>query len=1024
MVKKMKKRVVLAVIVEVICLILLGVLLITIHRGMTVSEQRSNTEDKLREVEETVTRTAKEAAEEELARYDEFHMAQAESIAYMYQSGAVTERTNSALEELAELEQAENIRLLDTKGNTIAKGGNTPSDFTRERYNQLRTVFQNGGVSDPFEVTFDEVTYRYYGAYIDDETMVVVEKSRGDLDEILANVNTWESMLSDVNVGLDGYAFAISAKDYTFSYHPDESLIGQDALEAGIPVEELEKDNYTWLTVNGEKVYAGITLVEDTYVACAVTEDEIAASSSVTAAVILFVFFSVSLLVIAYAVLLALNEDEEKEKREEEEIHFPGGMKGKKVAAVALAGLLVVVVCAFYMQTLFNLSRQSMSNNERAEDVETAIQSYQEDAENLSAQYDARFLNQCQTAGYILAKKPELAGKPELKELADVLDVEEIFLFDGEGRMTVTSSGYTRFELSEDPEDQSYEFRSLLSGVDYVIQEAQPDEVSGTYRQYFGVPLRDKDENVQGIVQISTIPESLEQVHKSAEISSVAQSVKVGKGGIIFAVNTDDHKFAYFPEERLNGRSALEYGLEEKQLKDGYANYITVGQSKYYASCLETDDYYIYVAVPVSSMNQQRLPITLMTTAFTFVSLLILFFILCIYKPVEKEKEAEKKESGAEGGYASRVVDVSTSDGRKKRSESAVSRWSNTVLDWSEISPEQQLGRIFQGLCTVFALALCVAVALKDTIFTEGSIFLYIFNGGWERGLNVFAITVSITIIFIVTAVAKILQKILKWLAAVMGTRGETLCRLLRNLVKYASVLIMLYYCLALFGVDTKTLLASAGILSLVVGLGAQTLISDILAGLFIIFEGEFRVGDIVTIGDYRGTVVEIGIRTTKIQDGSQNIKVISNGQISGVINMTRKYSYAWCDFGIEYGESLERVENILQKEFPNLKRRYPEILEGPFYKGVIAMEDNCVTIRVMVLCSEENRIQMERDLNREIKLLCDKYEINIPYPQIVVHQPTTFKKASEWEKLRAEQFLKEQKSLSKDIIAEDDDEK
>ena len=183
-------------------------------------------------------------------------------------------------------------------------------------------------------------------------------------------------------------------------------------------------------------------------------------------------------------------------------------------------------------------------------------------------------------------------------------------------------------------------------------------------------------------------------------------------------------------------------------------------------------------------------------------------------------------------------------------------------------------------------------------------------------------------------------------------------------------------------------------------------------------------MGDIVTIGDYRGTVVEIGIRTTKIQDGSQNIKVISNGQISGVINMTRKYSYAWCDFGIEYGESLERVENILQKEFPNLKRRYPEILEGPFYKGVIAMEDNCVTIRVMVLCSEENRIQMERDLNREIKLLCDKYEINIPYPQIVVHQPTTFKKASEWEKLRAEQFLKEQKSLSKDIIAEDDDEK
>ena len=93
----------------------------------------------------------------------------------------------------------------------------------------------------------------------------------------------------------------------------------------------------------------------------------------------------------------------------------------------------------------------------------------------------------------------------------------------------------------------------------------------------------------------------------------------------------------------------------------------------------------------------------------------------------------------------------------------------------------------------------------------------------------------------------------------------------------------------------------------LVIGLGAQSLVADILAGMFIIFEGEFQVGDIVTVGDWRGTVVEIGIRTTKIQDGGQNIKIISNKDVCGVINMTRDYSYAWVDLGIEYGESLER---------------------------------------------------------------------------------------------------------------------
>lgn len=139
----------------------------------------------------------------------------------------------------------------------------------------------------------------------------------------------------------------------------------------------------------------------------------------------------------------------------------------------------------------------------------------------------------------------------------------------------------------------------------------------------------------------------------------------------------------------------------------------------------------------------------------------------------------------------------------------------------------------------------------------------------------------------------------------------------------------MVYYCLMLVGVDTTTLLASAGILSIAISFGAKELVSDILSGLFIIFEGEFRVGDIIMVGDWRGTVVEIGVRTTKVEDGSKNIKVIRNSDISNVINMTKETSYASCDVGIEYGESLERVENILAKELPNIRKRLPAIIDG-----------------------------------------------------------------------------------------------
>lgn len=108
------------------------------------------------------------------------------------------------------------------------------------------------------------------------------------------------------------------------------------------------------------------------------------------------------------------------------------------------------------------------------------------------------------------------------------------------------------------------------------------------------------------------------------------------------------------------------------------------------------------------------------------------------------------------------------------------------------------------------------------------------------------------------------------------------------------------------------------------------------------------------------------------MEDGSKNIKVIRNSNVNNVINMTIRYSYASCDVGIEYGESLERVETIFEKEFPNIKKRLPAIHDGPFYKGVVSLVDNSVNVRIIIQCAEADRIQLERDPNREMKLIFD----------------------------------------------------
>ena len=93
-----------------------------------------------------------------------------------------------------------------------------------------------------------------------------------------------------------------------------------------------------------------------------------------------------------------------------------------------------------------------------------------------------------------------------------------------------------------------------------------------------------------------------------------------------------------------------------------------------------------------------------------------------------------------------------------------------------------------------------------------------------------------------------------------------------------------------------------------------------------------------------------------------------------------------------------------------------PKITDGPFYKGVAQLADSGVVIKIVAQCAEGDRIQMARDLNREMKLIFDKYKINVPFPQVVLNQPVEFKEATEWQKQQAEKFAEEQRELSKNI--------
>ncbi len=324
-------------------------------------------------------------------------------------------------------------------------------------------------------------------------------------------------------------------------------------------------------------------------------------------------------------------------------------------------------------------------------------------------------------------------------------------------------------------------------------------------------------------------------------------------------------------------------------------------------------------------------------------------------------------------------------------------------------------------------LVKCIFVLVTIVYFVLLAIGGKIFdpmNEFW-RSLNIFgsagepniAIRILSYCIFFLGG-SRIIRFIIKQLSAPMK-KGKSIVNMFCSLIKYAAVLALLFFVLQ-FWIDTTSILAGLGIVGLVVGLGAQPLIADIIAGLFIIFENVFDVGDIIVAGGFRGTVQEIGIRTTKFVDTGGNVKIMNNSDLKSIVNMTNQLSLAICEIGIEYGESLERVEAILAANFAAIKEAIPDIKEGPFYKGVSELGDSAVVIRFVAQCDESVRYQVERDMNRQFKLLFDRNNINIPFPQVVVNEPITFEDATKHEKNAAQQFVDEQKVLSKGLAESD----
>ncbi|MCR5487410.1 MAG: mechanosensitive ion channel [Lachnospiraceae bacterium] len=872
-----------------------------------------------------------------------------------------------SLSKLCRLLSVYNVILLDPKGKVVTSAAPLPEglDFTDREPAFLLDVLDTGGVSDVlyFYEDSDDGSFKEIGLIsekADDSHILVIASDLHDIANAAGSSSSWHSMLDRNTVGTNGFTFAVDTEGH-FLYFPFDPTVGEGSGyigkdlevsidEAGFRMSDLSDGAFQRMMICGEEYYCGYKYrsSESAWIICALPVMEIYSAVMILFIPLMFATVVVLFtLILSYSMILKEYAGTVKEGKHLRRIYF------RKSRALVVFSLLMLLILSLFIHLLYSTAVQETINRQDAQTLVFSLDQEKENQAMIKKRYSQFLLQISGISARIISDDPEPADRSFLKELNGILQTQHILLYDKTGTVVASDTTYKGLTLSKDPEDPSYQFRQLLYGAPYVLPD-QPDEnyLENPYL-FVGSLITDENGDPDGFVQLAFDPAFLSDPLKTTSREYILSTFSGTNASSVFTIDKSTGEYSYSPVSSMIGKDALESGITPKALRDGYVGYITAAGIRYLCDTTASDTDYIFVVTPVSRLSSGNLQTAVLTFLPGLSAMILLYLLLILLSGLS-----------ATGDQA-----MPQDAGRSFRSDDALKRF---------------LKRSF----FVFSGAVFVITMLHEKLLPPDSIFQDIIGGAWENGVHLFSVTWCVICICSAGFLTICLNMLLMQLGGSLNSRGKTMVHMLISLLKYAAIIGVTFSCANRMGVHTDTLLASAGILTVVIGLGAQSLTSDVFDGLFIIIEGAFHVGDVVTTEDCRGKVLEIGIRNTRLLDlATNNIKIVNNSSLKKVVNHSLTPECIYISIGVDYDEKLERIEDVIKRELPVMKKNIPLAVEGPDYLGVDSFEDSAVMLKFCIKCKTLDYFQVRRELNRELKLMFDRNGIGIPFTQVVLSE-------------------------------------
>lgn len=261
---------------------------------------------------------------------------------------------------------------------------------------------------------------------------------------------------------------------------------------------------------------------------------------------------------------------------------------------------------------------------------------------------------------------------------------------------------------------------------------------------------------------------------------------------------------------------------------------------------------------------------------------------------------------------------------------------------------------------------------------------------------SVVIIIVGVVLYILLGLAVKALERMIKKGDDIRESEAELRFRTLGKLIKWLGgisiLLSVVYLLLSLYGFNVAPLIAGAGVIGLAFGFGGQYLIRDLINGMFILIEGQYRINDVVKLGDLAGLVEDVNLRITTLRDLEGRVITVPNGEIKAVINYTKGYAQALFDIGVAYKENVDHVMEVIKNVGAQMREdKYfgKLILADLEMFGVDGFADSAVVIKFRIKTRPIKQWEVSREFRRRLKNRFDELGIEIPFPHTTVYWGT-----------------------------------